>query len=186
MKGILSEITVSVSDTGLKNFGGPIGDMITDGSWAVRRESLKRAVKPPPYILAELVKTERPGAKLDELAPAFPNGIHNDFCALEVQDILISELRNKVNTLLVPLYECEGDMVVYANARVLKLITGMFPRGAWYAARNEPNKPLMLVEHFGGEAQIAAILMPYVLKNAVPTLRAPSAKKVEKLERVAS
>lgn len=163
---MLKEINVSASDCDLKKFPNQFVDMISDGSWAIRTDSLKTARKPPKFITEQLLKPATNPAKFDDIA----SGDYKDVKAVEAQNILAFVQNEFSKALCIPFYEVDGPLVIYANARLVKMLSEMFPNCDWYAAG--VNKPLYLVNHASEHA--VAILMPFTIEKDLTELRQPT------------
>ena len=166
---ILDNISVSAKHCDLIRFDRQFETMVTDGSWAIKRSAMSCAVKPPKFILEQLVKgIHEFGPTFESVAPAD----YKDLTALETQPILI----DRAGPLLIPFYPVNPDVpepVVYADARLTKLLQEMFPMADWYGS--SATKPLALVQ----SGEVIAILMPLQVEADLPVIRQPSTVKRE-------
>lgn len=134
LPSVLSFITVTAKDTGLDTFE-QISDMITDGSFAIRRDCLKGMVKLPSFLLQALNKqvNNKTDIKIDSL-------VHDPKNLITIEPInAIKAAHTTFKSKPVPVIEfkkvepVEGDIPTEVNARYLKLVWEIFPGLNWYA-----------------------------------------------------
>lgn len=134
LPSVLSFITVTAKDTGLDTFE-QMSDVITDGSFAIRRDCLKGMVKLPSFLLQALNKQvdSGTGVKIDSL-------VHDPKNLIAIEPInAIKAAHTTFKSKPVPVIEfkkvepVEGDIPIEVNARYLKLVWEIFPGLNWYA-----------------------------------------------------
>jgi len=131
LPSILSVITVSLKDTGIVGFGPQFPDMITDGSWAIRRSALKFTKNMPKFLLEALNAETRDGPLFDVF---MDKKTFSQLYACEpaTNSIrAIPTMRNGVCAPAMEMQQCGADKKLTVNARYLKLIWELFPACDW-------------------------------------------------------
>lgn len=134
LPSVLSFITVTAKDTGLDTFE-QMPDMITDGSFGIRRDCLKGVLKLPAFVLQALNKqvSTLSDVKIDSLVRD-----HKNLIAIEpINAIKAAHTTFKSKPSPIIEFErverVEGEKPTKVNARYLKLIWEIFPGLNWYA-----------------------------------------------------
>lgn len=173
---VLDCVTVNAKHCGLASFKEQFKDMISDGSWAIRRDALvalshstsRHAPKLPTFIKdAMLQPIMASGPSFDSLGVFNPDTAY----AVEISPLLTRLPRAGKNKgsadLMCRFDQVDGDGRVFANVHFAKLLQDLFPSGEWYATA--PLKPLMLVtKDYAGKQELVAFFMPVQSKNNVP------------------
>lgn len=160
---ILELLTVSASDLGFKGFadGKQFKHMITDGSFAIKRDALRGQKNLPKYLLDALnapISDQTGDKTIDELV-----------AYTQARMVAIEPLENKIsgykgmNKKVIPLMafgQCginTPNKPIKVNAKLLKMIWSIFPACDWYLS---PNKTLCLCDG----SEIIALLAPIQTK----------------------
>lgn len=171
---VLDCVTCTVGHTSLKDitWREQMPDMITDGSFVIRRSTLQLLAKSPIKALPGFIK-DALLAPVRNQGPAFDNLFTYSpeySVAVEVAPVLARlpkfvKAKGPAN-LMCRFDQVDGDMRVFANAHFAKLLIDLVPNGDWYA--NGELKPLLLVVHVDGEKQVVAAFMPIEVKHRTP------------------
>lgn len=183
MTHVIELLPINATTTGVgKDFGGmskQFPDMITNGSWAIRRSYLAGNRKLPKFVLdmmnADSFKDGEQGVTMDKLITEtcgnLERGKNIEICPA------IAAVNKKFDGSPVPLCrfeECGAKFYVLANAYFVQFLQGMFETGLWVSYGKD--KPMLLFKDTGKPdiertlENVIAILMPYQSKSDVSGL----------------
>lgn len=160
---------LSAKQAGFNGFTIRFTDMITDGSFAIRRGPFNKLNKKhvPTWLL--LVSTETPNSPSE--AVNFDSLITkslNEHREVQMNEQLMSFY---MQLPIVKFESTDGELEVPVNALFVKLLTELFPNHVWLAY--SVNAPLLLLNKQSNE--IVALVMPVALKTAITGFIEPNA-----------
>ena len=160
---VLELLTVTANDLGFRGFanGKQPTNIITDGSFAIKRDALIGKTKLPSYILTAL------NAQLDEgLSHASVEALAGNYAVTRMQAVepmgnqigaIVDGTRKVTATMELIHYHTGDKTAITVNAKLLKVLWAIFPQANWYLA---PSKMLCLVS----DSEILAVLSPIQTK----------------------
>jgi hypothetical protein len=171
---ILECVTVAAKHCHLASMPTQWPDMISDGSWAIRRSALESLVRNIGRHAPKVPSFLKDAMLCDTGAN---NPLFDTFCtfdeataiALEVAPILTAHEKSK-GTMLCRFDAVNGDLRLIASAHYAKMLQDLFPGANWYTTG--ANKPIMLVH----DKELLAFFMPIQCKKTIAGFTAPDQK----------